>query len=136
MGRFAIDYLCPGLDYNHDAFIMGAVRKELSRNLGIIQPTTIEDIRGQIDGAMGLDTESWHEVCIEKVMKAVIFPATSRVLVGPGLSSNEDYLHYSMAFQTWLGGAAILVGQYTPWMIKPFLGYCLALPIFIIGRRH
>ncbi len=135
MGRFAIDYLCPGLDVNHDAFMMGAVRKELTRNLGRMQPTIIEDIRGHIDDAMGLDTESWHEVCVEKAMKAVIFPATSRILVGSGLSTNENYLHYSIAFATWLGGAAILVGQYTPWMIKPLFGYFLALPIFYHRKK-
>ena len=34
VGRFAIDYLSPGLDFNHDLFMMDVVRKDLTRNLG------------------------------------------------------------------------------------------------------
>ena len=135
MKRLAIEYLFPGLDFNHDAFIIGAIRKDLTRNLGKMQPAMIEDIHGHIDDAMGLDTESWHEVCVEKTMEAVVFPATNRILVGSGLSTNDNYLHHSISFATWLGGATIMVGQYTPWMIKPLFGYLLALPIFYHRKK-
>lgn len=108
---------------------MGAMRKDLTRNLGRMQPDMIEDIHSTIDQAMGLDDCSWKEVCITQVMEEVVFRSTSRVLVGSPLCTNEEYIRYSIAFATWLGGCAILVGQYVPWMMKPPLGYLAALPI-------
>lgn len=135
VGRFAINYLCPGLDFNHDAFMMGAVRKDLTRNLGRMQPDIIDDIRYAIDSAMGLDTKSWKEICISEAMGSVVLRSTSRVLVGSSLCENEEYLRYSIAFATWLGGGSILVGQYMPWMIKPFLGYLGALPVFYYKQK-
>lgn len=135
VGRFAIDYLCPGLDFNHDAFMMGAVRKDLTRNLGRLQAAMIDDIRSTIDKAMGPDKESWKEVCITKAMEEVVVRSTSRVLVGLPLCCNEEYLHYSIAFATWLGGGAILVGHYMPWMMKPFFGYLGALPVYYYKQK-
>lgn len=135
VGNFAINYLCPGLDFNHDGFMIGAVRKDLTRNLGRMQQIIIDDIREAIDGAMGLDTESWKGVCITKVMEDVVLRSTSRVLVGSSLCQNKEYLRFSMAFATWLGGGSILVGQYMPWMIKPFLGYLGALPVYYYKQK-
>ena len=135
VGRFAINYLCPGLDFNHDAFMMGAVRKDLTRNLGRMQPAIIKDIRNTIDSAMGLDTDSWKEVCITKAMEDVVLRSTSRVLVGSPLCHNEEYLQYSVAFATWLGGGAIVLGQYMPGMIKPFFGYLGALPVYYYKQK-
>ena len=115
--------------------MMGAVRKDLTRNLGRMQPAMIEDIRNTIDNAMGLDTESWKQVCITKAMEDVVLRSTSRVLVGSSLCHNEEYLHYSIAFATSLGGGAVLVGQYMPWMMKPFFGYLGALPVYYYKQK-
>lgn len=115
--------------------MMGAIRKDLTRNLGTLQPAIIQDIRNTIDDAMGLDTECWNDVCVSKAMGNVIFRATSRVLVGSSLCQNQEYLHHLIAFAEWLGGGSILVGQYTPWMIKPFLGYLMALAVYYHKRK-
>ena len=135
MGRFAINYLCPGLDFNHDGFIFAAVRKDLTRSLGSMQPEMVEDIRFTIDNALGLDDESWKEVCISEAMEEVIVRSTSRFLVGSPLYHNKEYLHYSLSFSKWLGGGSMLVGQYMPWMIKPFFGYLGALPVYYYKRK-
>ena len=134
-GRFAIDYLCPSLDYNHDAFMIGAARKDLTRNLGRMQPDMIGDIHSTIDKAMGLDNCYWKEVCITQVMEEVVFKSTSRALVGSPLCTNEHYIRYLIAFATWLGGCAILVGQYVPWIMKPPIGYLAALPIYYYKQQ-
>lgn len=110
--------------------MMDAVRKDLTRNLGRIQPAMIEDICCAIDEAFGLDTESWNEVCIKKAMDKVFFTSTSRVLVGSPLCRNEEYLRYSIGFATWIGCLAVLVGQYTPWMLKSFFGFLGAFPVY------
>ena len=130
-----MNYLLPGLDINQDAFLLGSVRKDLTRNLGRLQPAMIEDITYAIDKAMGLDTESWKEVCIIKAMESVVMRSTSRVLVGEALSRNEDYVHYSIAFTNWLGAGALVVGQYLPWMLKPFVGYLGALPVYYYRQK-
>lgn len=110
--------------------MLGSIRKELTRNLGTLQPGIVQDIRDTIDDAMGLDTKSWRDVCISKAMGDVMFRATSRVLVGSSLCQNKEYLHHLMAFADWLGGSSILVGQFLPWMIKPFIGYPMALAVY------
>lgn len=135
MGRLAIQYLCPSIDINHDAFMMGAIRKETTRDLGRMQPDTSEDIRDSVGEALGLNTESWNEVCTKKAMDKVFFRSASRVLVGSSLYRNEEYLYYSMHFASWMGAAAILVGQYTPWILKPIFGYLLALPIYYCQQK-
>ena len=135
MGRFALDYLAPGLDFNHDAYMMGAIRKDVTHNLGKVQPAMIEDICRVLDQILGLETESWNEVCIKVAMENVFFRSISRVLVGSSLCRNEEYLHYSIGFATWLGVAVILVGQYTPKILKPIFGSIGAVPLYYRKRK-
>lgn len=135
VGRFALNYLVPGLDVNHDAFLMAAIRKDVTRNLGRLQPNMIEDMRYGIDIAMGLDGTYWKEMCITKAMEDVVFKSTSRILVGSTLCQSEEYLHYSANFAKWLGGAMILVGQYVPWILKPFFGSLGALPVYYYRQK-
>ena len=115
--------------------MMAALRKEVTRNLGRLQPAMIEDLRCTIDQAMGLDTESWNEVCIKKAMDNVFFKSISHVLVGSSLYRNEEYIRCSIRFATWWGIAVVLVGQYISWMIKPFIGYLGALPVYYTQRK-
>ena len=114
---------------------MAAIRKDVTRNLGSMQPDMIEDIRYTVDKAMGLDDTSWREVCITNAMEDVVLKTTSRILVGSPLCQNEEYLHYSINFAKWLGGAMIMVGQYVPWILKPFFGYLGALPVYYHKRK-
>ena len=130
-GRFAIDYLSPGMDYNHDLFLMNVIRKDLTRNLGRLQPSIYHDIRESIDELMGFKTNGWREVCLWDTMQKTIFKSTYRVFVGLPLCQDEGYLRSSAAFANWLGVGAVLVGQYTPSIFKPLLGYLTAIPIYI-----
>ena len=134
-GRFALDYLLPGFDLSHDAFMMDAIRKELTRNLGRMQPAMMEDIRNTVDQTIGLDTESWNEVCIKKAMDKIFFTSISHVLVGSSLYRNEEYIRCAIRFATWWGIAVVLVGQYISWMIKPFFGYLGALPVYYTKQK-
>ena len=131
VGRFAIDYLAPGLDVTHDLFMMDAIRKDLTRNLGRLQPIIYQDIRESIDELMGTDTDGWREVCLWETMQKIIFKSTNRVFVGLPLCQDEGYLRSSAAFANWLGAGAILVGQYMPSLFKPLFGYLMAIPIYI-----
>ena len=98
VGRLAINYLSPGLDVGHDAFIMIAIRKHLTGNSGRMQPDIIDDIRYAIDNTVSLENKSWKKVRITKVMENVVLRSTSRLLVGSYVCQKEEYLSLSMAF--------------------------------------
>ena len=68
VGRFTIEYLAPGLDVNHDLFMMDVVRKDLTRNLGKLQPSIYQDISESIDELMGIDSDNWRETCLWETM--------------------------------------------------------------------
>lgn len=110
--------------------MMGALRKELTRNLGRLQPAMMEDLRCTVDQTMGLDTESWNEVCIRKAMDRIFFTSINHVIVGSPLYRSEEYIRSAIRFATWWGIAVILVGQYVTWIIKPVIGYLAALPVY------
>ena len=131
VGRFAIEYLAPGLDVNHDLFMMDAVRKDLTRNLGRLQSSIYQDMSESIDELMGIDTDNWREICLWETMQKTVFKSTNRVFVGLPLCQDEGYLRSSAAFANWLGAGAIVVGQYMPSVLKPFFGYLTAIPICI-----
>ena len=131
MGRFAIEYLAPGLDINHELFMIDIARKDLTQNLGRLQPSVYDDIRESIDELMGIDTNCWREVCLWDTMQKTIFKSTNRVFVGLPLCQDEGYLRSSAAFANWLGVGAIIVGQYMPSVFKPWFGYLTAIPIYI-----
>ena len=131
VGRFAIEYLAPGLDFNHDLFMMDVVRKDLTRNLGRLQPSIYHDIRESIDELMGIETDCWREVCLWDTMQKTIFKSTSRVFVGLPLCQDGGYIRSSAAFAKWLGAGAIIVGQYMPSVFKPWFGYFTAIHIYM-----
>ena len=135
VGRFAIDYLSPGLDFNHDLFMVDVVRKDLTRNLGRLQGDVFNDLRESIDELMGLDNDSWHEICLFETMQKIIFKSTNRIFVGSPLCRDEGYLRSSASFANWLGASAILVGQFMPSILKPFFGYLAAIPIYIQKKK-
>ena len=114
--------------------MMGAIRKEVTRNLSRMQPAMMEDIRCTIDQTMGLDTKSWNEVCIKQAMDKVFFTSINHVLVGSSLYRNEEYIRSSIRFANWLGITVVLVGQYMSWMIKP-VGYLLALAVYYSKQK-
>lgn len=88
-----------------------------------------------MDNGLGLNDGCWNEVCIAKVMEAVILKSTSRIFVGSPLCHDQDYLNYSASFATWLGGGSIIVGQYMPWMMRPLFGYLGSLPVYYYKQK-
>ena len=134
-GRFAIEYLAPALDFNHDMFMMDVVRKDLTRNLGNLQPDVYLDMRESIETLLGLDVESWREIRLFETMQKIIFKSTNRVFVGLPLCHDEGFLRSSAAFAQWLGGGAVIVGQLMSSLLKPVFGYLIAVPIYLAQTR-
>lgn len=134
VGKFAIDYLLPGLDINHDLFLMDVIRKDLTRNLGRLQSDVFNDLRENVDELFGLD-HSWHEICLFETMQKIIFKSTNRIFVGLPLCRDEGYLRSSASFANWLGVGTIVVGQFLPSILKPLFGYLMAIPIYIQKKK-
>ena len=132
--RFGYTYLVPTVDTHHSQFITTVIRKHLTPNLGVLQPNMFHDIRDKIDSLMGQDEESWREICLMDVISKTVFKATNRVFLGSPLCEDEGYLRSSASFSNWLGAGAIIVGQLLPPLLKPFFGYCMAIPIYVQQR--
>ena len=64
-----------------------------------------------------------------------MFKSTNRIFVGSPLCQDEGYIRSSAAFANWLGVGAIVVGQFLPSILKPFLGYLTAVPIYIQKKK-
>ena len=115
------------------------LRKDVTRNLARLQPEIFRDMKESIDMLFGENCDSWHEITLFETMSKIIFKAQSRVFVGEPLCKNTAFLTSVANFANWVGAGGIIVGQYTPRILKPFLGYAAAIPIYVMQRiafRH
>ena len=136
VGRFAIDYLVPTLDANHDAAMINVIRKDLTRNLSRLQPAMFQDMRESVDAILGSNCNdgSWREVGLYDTMQKIIFRSINRVFFGLPLGHDQGYIRWSGAFAHWVGAGSIVVGQFLPPILKPSFGYPMAIPIYIAQR--
>lgn len=134
--RLALPYLAPTFDY-HDTSLVDVLRKDLTRNIGKLQPAVFEDMRQSIDALLGVDSEdtSWREVNLFHTLEKIIFKSTSRVFVGEPLCHDKGYLRWSAAFAEYLGAGFLIVGQMMPSLFKPVVGYLAAIPIYVAQRK-
>ena len=136
-GRFAIKYVAPLLDTNHDAALLEIVRKDLTRNMGKMQHDVYQDMRESVDLIFASNDQmgSWREVPLFDAMQKVVFKSTNRVFVGSPLCHDEGYLRWSAAFAQFLGAGCVIVGQYMPSILKPVVGYMGAVPVYVAQRK-
>ena len=126
-----IPYLVPTMDMKHDMYIMDVVRKELTRNLGRLQPDVFYDLKESVDSLLGTDQENWRHIPLYETMQEILFKSSNRIFVGSPLCRNNVFLHSSATFANLLGLGAVFVGELLPLVLKPVFGYMLALPIYI-----
>lgn len=135
VGRFAVSYLAPLMNLEHDMYMIDVVRKDLTRNLGALHPDIFEDVRESIDALFGLDSNSCRRIPIFDTMQKVIFKSSNRIFVGAPLCHDESFVTSSANFAQWLGAGAVIVGQLMPSFLKPIFGYLVAVPIFIAQAK-
>ena len=126
--RIAIKYTMPSIDFRRDMFQID-IRKVLTPNLNRLQPILFEDLRRNIELAFGDRSEGWREVKLFKTMEDIMFSSLNRVVVGQPLCSDPRYLKSLSSLIKWLGGGGLVVGQLTPPLLKPIIGYLAAIPI-------
>ena len=124
-------YLVPTMDMRHDMYIIDVVRKDVTRNLGRLQPDIFCDLKGSIDNLLGFDQENWREIPLYDTIQEVLFKSSNRVFVGEPLCNNKVFLRSSATFANLVGVGAVIVGELLPLVLKPVFGYALAIPIWI-----
>lgn len=125
-------YLVPTMEPKHDMYIMDVVRKEVTRNLGRLQPDIFGDLKGSVDSLLGLDHENWRDVPLYDTMQEILFKSSNRVFVGLPLCQNDVFLRSAATFANLLGLGAVIVGELLPLVFKPVFGYLLAFPIYVV----
>lgn len=114
---------------------VSAVRQGLTRNLGKTQADTFETMRERVDALMGFDHDSWKELHLYQFVQDVLFRATNRIPVGLPLCHDEGYLDSLNKFPISLGAGAIIIGQFVPWFLTPFLGHVASIPVRVYRRK-
>ena len=127
----ALQYLFPTMKMEHDAYIMDVIRKELTPNLGTLQPAIIRNMRDSVDRLFGTDTENWQDVPLSSTLRDILFQSSNRMFVGEPLCHNKIFLLSAAIFANLIGAGGVFVGEFLPLVLKPIFGYALALPIYL-----
>lgn len=126
--RLGIKYFLPGFDFSSQMAITEALRLHLTRSLGKIQGALMDELRVSVDETFGLDEKEWKEVNLYDALHDVNFQISGRVLFGPALTHNKEFMIQLKRLATWFGAGTVLIGQLIPWQLKRVLGFLYALP--------
>ena len=129
--NLAINRLLPTvMDPFHQPFLLDVVRRDLPRNLNVLQPILLEELRKAIESTMGLQTDSWREVPLWQTMRTIIKKVGNRVLYDLPLCEDPGFLKSIENFSSWMGIGAFISGQLLPWPLRPYAGSLIAIPIY------
>ena len=117
------------VDPVHDLIVFDVVRRELPRNLGVLQPVILEEMCKAINTSMSLETDGWRDVCLWKSMRRIIEAVSNRLLFNLPLCEDQSFLRSTGIFSKWLGTGIIVTGQLVPWPLHPLVGRLFAIPI-------
>lgn len=130
--HLAIDWLLPTvLDPLHDLFMFDVVRRDLPRNLNVLQPIMYQELRNAIGSSMGLETDNWHETCLWQTMRTILRAVSNRVFFDLPLCEDRGFLKSMQTFSGCLGIGAFIAGQLAPWPLTPIIGSFVAIPVYI-----
>ncbi|TVY15730.1 Cytochrome P450 monooxygenase tenB, partial [Lachnellula arida] len=102
------------------------INNELHRRLGEFTEAVNEELDFAFRKTFGVDTNEWKEVVVYDVMSEIITRISNRVLVGPELCRDEDYLYNSSRFNRWvvlLSAVISLFPQSSKRIIGPIVTY-------------
>jgi hypothetical protein len=61
------------------------IQKALTRNIPVIIPDIMDEVKRCYDEFWGLDTEEWKEVAVQPSMQKTVTRVSNRIIVGPTL---------------------------------------------------
>lgn len=132
--RHAIKYLNNSVEHKVTIkFLDNIVGRCLTKNLHCTQDDMHDEIRASIDDTISWN-EEWHQVNLQQTMKTVADRTGSRALFGLMLCRDQAYLHSIDRFNVLMGLGVVVVGQ-TPWLVRPFIGAMVNVPLRIYKAR-
>nr|Q6Q879.1 RecName: Full=Cytochrome P450 monooxygenase sirE; AltName: Full=Sirodesmin biosynthesis protein E [Plenodomus lingam]AAS92549.1 SirE [Plenodomus lingam] len=109
---------------DHHATVVQAL---LRRHIGDITPGTTQEIENALETVCGQSKE-WSSTSLAAIIIAVVARSTSRLLVGPSLCRNNDYINLCIEYATEMESSAAKIRALVPFLrplIAPY--YCRRL---------
>lgn len=132
--RHAIKYLNNSVEHKVTIkFLDNIVGRCLTQKFHCTQDDMHDEIRVSIDDTMSWN-EEWHQVNLQQTMKTVADRTGSRALFGLTLCRDQAYLHSIDRFNLLMGLGMVVVGQ-IPWLVRPFIGAMVNVPLRIYKAR-
>ncbi|KAI1117650.1 cytochrome P450 [Nemania sp. NC0429] len=110
------------------------VQHELTRKLGGFVDDIVDEARAGLDEHWGTDTEEWREVRVYDTVLLVVARMTLRVLMGPALCRDRDFLFICSNFIRKVAVSAAAISLF-PRFLKPVVGPIFTLFDFILYHR-
>lgn len=133
--RFAVKYLIPPLPVDINDQFIGALRRDLTRNLGATQKTVFEVLRLPLDAIIDQADTSWHEIDLVATLKPAITNAMNCIIVGQDLCGDETFLQTFEKFNDYLGLGSVVIGQYVPYFLTAPFGYLASITVRLYRRK-
>lgn len=111
------------------------VRRDLSPNLGILQPAILEEMCKAINSTMGLEADGWRDVCLWQCMRTIIKAISNRVLFNLLLCEDQGFLRSTETFSTWLATGAFVAEQLVPWPLCPLVVSIFAISVYLDMKK-
>lgn len=133
--KFAIKYLIPPPAKIIPQAIVQALRHDLTRNLGRLQPLIYDILHCHFDNILGMEENEWKEVELDHVIQPAFASVFHRILFGEVLCQHTKSLKSFKRFSQALGLAALGIGQFVPFFMAPPIGYLTSWLVAFCRRR-
>ena len=115
-----------------DPYHEHVIHKYLPRRVASLVPEMWEEVQVAIDETWGMNTMEWKDVGIWQNMMRVIPSVTNRMMVGPQVCRNEDFLENMGKFAVDVITCSSVYLRFTPRFLKPLVGPLVSIP----NTRH
>jgi cytochrome P450 len=123
----ATDYVLPRQTFEND-FHIEIARIALTRQLGALIDSMVDELRLAVDGILGSNTEDWTEVNLSSAMLAIIMRSNARAFIGLPLCRDKTYLTLTYQYSMTIAICGSIIRILIPDVLKPIFGPIFALP--------
>ncbi|KAH0489729.1 hypothetical protein TgHK011_010146 [Trichoderma gracile] len=105
----------------YDPFPNRVIHKYLARHLSTVIPHVDDEIQHAVDTALGKDTDNWKSIKLWSLWLEIVPRVTNRLLVGPEICRNEQFLDGMVKFAEDVVRNGLLL-QLIPKVLHPIFG--------------
>ncbi|KAI6855675.1 hypothetical protein KC338_g8761 [Hortaea werneckii] len=124
--KFALDMIFPERNDQIDQIFLEVIHKKMTRNLFKLQGELADEIKQNVDEALGEDTENWVDANVWQTVDKTVFTALTHVLVGQSVCREPTFRDDVAGFTKAFGISSIVVGRILPKFLKPIFGWLLS----------